>query len=123
MTDVTGFGLLGHLTEMCAASRTTAEIDFDRVPLLNQEALDYYLSEKCIPGGTNRNWASYGHHIAELSDRQRHLLADPQTSGGLLVAVAPERADDFRALAREQGMDLPFIGRMKERGEVLVEVV
>ncbi len=122
MTDVTGFGLLGHLTEMCGASQTTAEIDFAAVPLLDQAALDYYLSASCVPGGTNRNWASYGHRIGPLSDRQQHLLADPQTSGGLLVAVAPDRADDFRALVREQGMDLPFIGRMKEQEEVLVRV-
>ena len=122
MTDVTGFGLLGHLTEMCAASNTTATIDFAQVPLLDRDALDYYLSESCIPGGTKRNWASYGHRIGSLSDRQQHLLADPQTSGGLLVAVAPDRADDFRALVREQGMDWPFIGRMKEQTGVLVEV-
>ena len=122
MTDVTGFGLLGHLTEMCAASGTTAEIDFTQVPLLDREALDYYLAEQCIPGGTNRNWDSYGHHIAELSDRQRHLLADPQTSGGLLVAVAPDRADYFLDLARREGFDLPFIGHMTERREKLVYV-
>lgn len=122
MTDVTGFGLLGHLAEMCAASNTTAEIDFAQVPLLDPAALDYYLSESCIPGGTNRNWDSYGHRIGQLTDRQKYLLADPQTSGGLLVAVDPDRANDFRALVREQGMDLPFIGRMGAQRGVLVEV-
>jgi len=122
MTDVTGFGLLGHLTEMCEASDVSALIHFERVPLLDKEAIDYYLDEKCIPGGTNRNWDSYGHKIGHLTDRQRHILCDPQTSGGLLVAVDETALEDFYALIEEEGLELEAIGKMTERGAHLVEI-
>jgi len=98
MTDVTGFGLLGHLSELCEGSNLQARINFDKVPKL--DVLDEYLAQKCIPGGTNRNWASYGHKInegPELSFRTT-ILADPQTSGGLLVAIDPAFTEDFEKL-------------------------
>jgi selenide,water dikinase len=122
MTDVTGFGLLGHLTEMCEASNLTAIIEMDKVPLLNKPALDFYLSEKCIPGGTIRNFDSYGHKIAPLNDYQKHILCDPQTSGGLLVAVLPEHEAEFLAEAKSQGFDLEAIGTFVELEEKLVKV-
>jgi selenide, water dikinase len=123
MTDVTGFGLLGHLTEMCEASDLTAIVQFDKVPLLDKTALDYYLSEKCIPGGTVRNFDSYGHKIAPMTDYQKHLLCDPQTSGGLLVAVLPEHENDFLAEAKTQGFDLEALGYFIAKSEksVIVE--
>lgn len=102
MTDVTGFGLLGHLSEMCEGSNLQAVVDFDKVPKL--KVIDKYLDQNSIPGGTNRNWASYGHKIGAITDRQRHILADPQTSGGLLVAVEPEFATAFEALLKENGI-------------------
>lgn len=98
MTDVTGFGLLGHLSELCEGSNLQARINFDKVPKL--DVLDEYLAQKCIPGGTNRNWASYGHKInegPELNFRTT-ILADPQTSGGLLVAIDPAFTEDFEKL-------------------------
>lgn len=122
MTDVTGFGLLGHLSEMCEASNLTARIRFAGIPRLDPEVLDVYLAEKCIPGGTNRNWASYGHRIAPLSDHQRNVLADPQTSGGLLVAVDPAHAEDFENLTAAQGLSLTSFGAFEDRGEHLVVV-
>jgi selenide,water dikinase len=117
MTDVTGFGLLGHLTEMCAASKVAAEIDFGRVSLLDEEVIHYYLQEQCIPGGTHRNWDSYGHLIGELTDTQRFILCDPQTSGGLLVAVDPARQTAFEAITLEQGLQLQPIGRITQKGD------
>lgn len=124
MTDVTGFGLLGHLTEMCEASGLSALVEFDKVPFLGLDILDYYLSEKCIPGGTHRNWDSYGHKIATLPDRRRFLLCDPQTSGGLLVAVEPEMEADFQAEAAALGLSLSAIGHVTGRKkEYCVEVV
>lgn len=102
MTDVTGFGLLGHLAEMCEGSRLQAVIEFDKVPKI--DVLNEYLEQNCVPGGTNRNWASYGHKIGELNDRQRNILADPQTSGGLLVAVEHGYEKEFEALLHEQGI-------------------
>lgn len=122
MTDVTGFGLLGHLSEMCEASNTTAIVHFDKVPFLDKDILDHYLNEKCIPGGTHRNWSSYGHKIAPLPEHQRFLLADPQTSGGLLVAVEAGEEIAFLAEARKLGMELNALGIMKERKEYLVKV-
>ena len=102
MTDVTGFGLLGHLVEMCEGSKLQALVEFDKVPKMDM--LDSYLDQKSIPGGTNRNWTSYGHHIAELTDRQKYILADPQTSGGLLVAIEPAHANDFEAILRKNNI-------------------
>ena len=112
MTDITGFGLLGHLVEMCAGSGVRAEIDFDRIPLIAD--LSYYLEQECSPGGTRRNWDSYGPQIGSLSDDQRALLCDPQTSGGLLVAVDPQGAP----------LDYPKIGRLCPADDtgVLVQV-
>lgn len=122
MTDVTGFGLLGHLSEMCEASGLSAEVTFDKVPLLDRTMLDEYLDMGCVPGGTHRNWASYGHKIAPVPDHRRNILCDPQTSGGLLVAVDPVQADAFIGLCAAEGMKVETFGRMVERKEVLVSV-
>lgn len=123
MTDVTGFGLLGHLSEMCEASQASAVVQFDQVPTIDRAILDFYLEKKCVPGGTNRNWDSYGHKIAGVSDLQRHILADPQTSGGLLVAVAPGHEADFEKVAAAQGFDLKPLGFLIEKQAVAVTVV
>ena len=123
MTDVTGFGLLGHLREMCEASETTAVVHFEKVPLLDDEAIRYYLSENCIPGGTHRNWSSYGDVVGSISEEQKYILCDPQTSGGLLVAVDPSQVQDFLSVTQKAGLNLEPIGQMKARGEKLIEVV
>ncbi|MEL6669914.1 MAG: selenide, water dikinase SelD [Bacteroidota bacterium] len=122
MTDVTGFGLLGHLTEMCAASETSAVIEMDQVPLIDAAILDHYLDQGAIPGGTCRNWDSYGHKVGPISERSRNLLADPQTSGGLLVSVRPAEVQNIQTLLQEEGLYAQPIGRMVDRGENLVEV-
>lgn len=122
MTDVTGFGLLGHLTEMCEAGNVTAKIDFDKVPFIDKKILDDYLEKGCIPGGTKRNWASYGHKIGEITEHQKHLLCDPQTSGGLLVAVEADKENDFRELMASHGLDLEALGHIVEKEEYLVTV-
>jgi selenide, water dikinase len=113
MTDVTGFGLLGHLTEMCEGSNLSAEVYFDKVPVL-PEALEY-LAQKAIPGGTHRNFDSYGHKIEELTSDQKHLLCDPQTSGGLLVAVAPEGRDEVLAVFSKHDLQLKPLGILKHK--------
>lgn len=102
MTDVTGFGLLGHLSELCEGSNLQAVIEFDKVPKI--DIIDQYLAQNSIPGGTNRNWASYGHKIGELTERQKHILADPQTSGGLLVAVEETHCKKFENVLLENGI-------------------
>lgn len=109
MTDVTGFGLLGHLVEMADGSGLTAELDAAAVPVLPGVA--QYLAAGCVPGGTLRNFDSYGARISALSDDQKHLLCDPQTSGGLLVAVTPAGEATFLAVAQQAGFDLKPIDR------------
>ena len=124
MTDVTGFGLLGHLTEMCRASGTSATVRLADVPLIDEAVLDHYLEEGCIPGGTKRNWASYGDAVELSSDRAKWLLADPQTSGGLLCSVDAGAVDAFVALCGEHGHSVTSLGVMKEVSEgALVTVV
>jgi len=121
MTDVTGFGLLGHLVEMADGSGLSAEIDFSAVPRL--PGVEHYLEQGCVPGGTLRNFDSYGERIAPLPELCKLLLCDPQTSGGLLVAVSPEGEGEFLAVAAELGLDLAPIGRLVERQNYAVEVL
>jgi selenide, water dikinase len=113
MTDVTGFGLMGHLLELCEGSGLSADVRFEDVPLIS--AARRYAEQGCLPGGTDRNFESYGHHLSEMSDLQRGLLCDPQTSGGLLLAVEPEAVDAVRAVARGEGIELTPFGRLVER--------
>ncbi|MCT9125040.1 selenide, water dikinase SelD [Cupriavidus gilardii] len=117
MTDVTGFGLLGHLVEMADGSGLSAQLDHAAVPLL--PGVREYVAAGCVPGGTQRNFASYGHRIGcvhgELDAEWRAILCDPQTSGGLLVAVEPAGEQEFLAAAAECGLALECIGEMTER--------
>ena len=118
MTDVTGFGLLGHLTEVCEGSNLSAEIEFEKVSRF--EFLLEYLNQKSTPGGTQRNWDSYGAKIAPLDDEQRAILADPQTSGGLLVSVDKNHAADFERFLENKGIQLKPFGRLLQRGDRVV---
>ncbi|MCC7465942.1 MAG: selenide, water dikinase SelD [Saprospiraceae bacterium] len=122
MTDVTGFGLLGHLSEMCEASYASASLNFHAVPTIDRNILDLYLDQKCVPGGTIRNWDSYGHKVEGASDYQQKILADPQTSGGLLVAVAPGHEAEFEALAAHHGFHLKPFGIITEKTTALITV-
>lgn len=108
MTDVTGFGLLGHLLEMCAGNGLGAEVYRDAVPLLPD--VNRYLALGCAPGGSRRNYDSYRQQLGKISERDVQILLDPQTSGGLLVAVRPEAEGEFLATAREEGLALSAIG-------------
>jgi selenide,water dikinase len=114
LTDVTGFGLLGHLLELARGAKLSAQLDMARIPLLpgvEQLAHDGYFT-----GASGRNWDAYGMDVelgANVSDTQRVLLTDPQTSGGLLVACDPDSADEVLALfAREGFGHAAVIGRM-----------
>jgi selenide,water dikinase len=110
MTDVTGFGLLGHLIELCEASGLRAEVRYEAVPRL--DALPRYLDLQTLPGGTTRNFRSYGHKVGPLTDEQRAVLCDPQTSGGLLVAVDPAGREEFRRVVRTRGLELESLGNL-----------
>ena len=111
MTDVTGFGLLGHLIEMAEGSDCVGELNFSKVPVI-PEAREY-ISLNAIPGGTKRNWKSYNHKVSILTDEQRTLLCDPQTSGGLLIAVSPEHAPHLEMILIEYHIEVHCIGNMR----------
>lgn len=123
MTDVTGFALLGHLVEMAEGSGLSAEVDFDKVPVIINDIKDY-IEQKSIPGGTHRNWDSYGEKIGAVTDFQKALLADPQTSGGLLVAVHENAVNEVIQIFKTNGLEkfITPIGRLKLQEEKIVTV-
>jgi selenide,water dikinase len=124
MTDVTGFGLLGHGLEMCRGSGLQARIRFDALPLLSGVADLARIPYRT--GAAGRNWASYAEEVAlapDTADWKRDLLCDPQTSGGLLVAVAPEGATKILELLRAAGFGrAALIGEMRD-GPPGIEIV
>ncbi|WP_026259941.1 selenide, water dikinase SelD [Segetibacter koreensis] len=126
MTDVTGFGLLGHLAEMCEGSNVSAQLNLNKIPLLTND-LKMYIYLQSVPGGTNRNWDSYGGKISFAENIDKNyataLLADPQTSGGLLIAVDANAADEVQDLLQEYGLYNTPIGRTAEQKETLITVL
>jgi selenide,water dikinase len=122
MTDVTGFGLLGHLNELCRGSRLAARVTLKDVPLLpNVEAL---AAGGFITGASGRNWAGYGRDVTlvDVSDLHKALLTDPQTSGGLLVSCSPPVADEVLSIFRAEGFDrAAIIGRLEPGQGIRVE--
>jgi selenide,water dikinase len=121
LTDVTGFGLLGHLLEMCEASDVSAEISFAKVPKLAEAEI--LLEKGCIPGGTKRNLASYGAKIQGGSDTEKHWLADPQTSGGLLISVQKEAAEKFETFAKNHGLILKPFGEVVKKQSRAISIL
>jgi selenide,water dikinase len=117
MTDVTGFALMGHLIEMCEGSGVKAKVNFDVIPFL--EPVKEYLEAGCVPGGTLRNFDSYGDKLAPMSEEQRNLLCDPQTSGGLLIAVKPESEAELSTLLSREGLYAQPIGELVEESRMI----
>ncbi len=115
MTDVTGFGLAGHLLEICRGSQLSAQVDLGHLPLI--ESAVQWAREGVATGASTRNWAAYGAEVdwpAQSPDWQRTLLTDPQTSGGLLVSCAPEAADAVLQAFRGDGFaQAAVVGRMQ----------
>jgi len=120
LTDVTGFGLLGHLCEVCEGSGLSAEIKFDDVPKFN--FLHEYIQQKSMPGGTTRNWESYGSKISHVTDEQKAVLADPQTSGGLLIVVDEPHAKEFEKFADKRGFALRPFGKLTNQINTIITV-
>ena len=110
MTDVTGFGLAGHLLELCDASALAVTLDFQNIKKL-PHTLDY-LHQGCIPGGSLRNFEAFGHRLPVVDAQTQHLLCDPQTSGGLLISVAAEAKNVVEQLLTEQQLSAESIGRL-----------
>jgi selenide,water dikinase len=116
VTDVTGFGLLGHALEMARGSGLTVELSVSAAPLL--PGVEALAQAGVRTGASTRNWAGYGGDIdgaQALSDWRRDLMTDPQTSGGLLIAVAPGHADAVLDLVRREGFGrAAVVGRMAQ---------
>ena len=114
VTDVTGFGLAGHLLEMCRGSHLAAQVDFSSIPII-AEARDW-ARQGVATGASDRNWNGYGHEVEFRGEAwQQKLLSDPQTSGGLLVACAPEAEKSVLEVFRQQGFaEARTIGKLLE---------
>jgi selenide,water dikinase len=113
LTDVTGFGLAGHLLEICRGSTLAAEIRFDALPIV-PEAREW-LEQGVATGGSDRNWSGYGHEVRlpeTFEDWKKKLLTDPQTSGGLLVACAPQAQEQVLSEFGRHGFPAAVIGRL-----------
>jgi selenide, water dikinase len=123
LTDVTGFGLLGHLLEIAKGSHAAARVRWDAVPLL-PGAMDL-AREGTVTGASARNWTGYGAKVklgARMGEAEKAILTDPQTSGGLLVSCAPEAADRVLEIFRAEGFgQAAVIGEIAE-GEPEVRV-
>jgi selenide,water dikinase len=127
MTDVTGFGLLGHLTEMCEGSGVQATLWYNKIPVICPE-ISSLIDAQAIPGGTTRNLKSYRHKI-NIADKDNQmkilsLLADPQTSGGLLIAVNPDAIGEVKQalLAHQLDAFTDPVGRIVEGSNHLISV-
>ncbi|MBA4708591.1 selenide, water dikinase SelD [Aquitalea aquatica] len=123
LTDVTGFGLLGHLLEICKGAGLQAQVEMAAVPLI--PAARPFAEQGYGPGAIERNQASFGQHVrfaAGLPDWQQRVLADPQTSGGLLVAVAAEQAPAVLAAFQAAGFDHAAVIGQLQAGEAEIVV-
>jgi len=128
MTDVTGFGLAGHLVEMADGSGLSATLHFDKIPLIDSD-IRYYIDQKSVPGGTERNLKAYGHKI-NIQGNNNHefvltIMADPQTSGGLLIAVAPDAEEELTDLLKVHFLDsvTDSIGYFTEQQQYAVRLI
>lgn len=121
MTDITGFGLLGHLIEMCEGSDASAEIEYAKVSLIKN--LSHYISQMIYPDNTMRNWQSYEKKVEGVGFEPLLTLCDPQTSGGLLVSVDPAAQNAFESFSQSQGLTLTPLGRITPKAEKVVKVI
>jgi selenide,water dikinase len=106
LTDITGFGLAGHLLEMARGAKCTVHLDWPQVPLL--PGVKELAQQGCITGASGRNWQGYGAEVAlpsHFSEVDQNLLTDPQTSGGLLVACAPDSVDEVLTIFKQHGFE------------------
>ena len=121
LTDVTGFGFAGHLIEMCQGGGLSAIIDPAAIPEL--PGLDDYITQDCVPGGTQRNFDALRDGLPTLASRELAVLCDPQTSGGLLVAVSPSAVEDVQQLLTERAIPSTVVGsfRPNENGKSMIQ--
>ncbi len=126
MTDVTGFGLLGHLLEMAEGSSLHAVLQYSKIPVLS--AAKEYLAQRIVPDATYRNWNSYSSKVAFAPGvnvmEAFSVLPDPQTNGGLLISVAPDAVPEVHAILKDFGLTdfMEPIGMMKMAGDKTITV-
>ena len=120
MTDVTGFGLLGHLIEMCEGSNLSAEIEYGKVPLMKN--IRDYAAKMIYPDITFRNWKSYEKKVSGIGPESLLTLCDPQTSGGLLVAVDPRYEKAFINFTKKHHLDINNLGVIQPKSPILVAI-
>lgn len=120
MTDITGFGLLGHLIEVCEGSGVSAEINYASVPVIKN--LAYYTGKMIYPDNTMRNWQSYEPKVDGIGMESLITLCDPQTSGGLLVCVEAEKKAEFEKFCQNEGLQLLPIGTTTPKKEKTILV-
>lgn len=113
MTDVTGFGLLGHLLEVCEGSKLSAEINYSKIPLIRN--LSSYTTKMIYPDNTMRNWQSFEGKVTGIGSESLLTLCDPQTSGGLLVCVDANHAETFERKASEHALSLKPFGKLVDK--------
>ncbi len=111
MTDITGFGLIGHLVELCEGSNLTAEINTLNVPLLPN--LKFYMDKFCVPDNTYRNWNAYEKKVLGIDAETFLTMNDPQTNGGLLISVDPGFENDFLNQVKGKNKTATEIGILK----------
>lgn len=127
MTDVTGFGLLGHLIEMADGSGLGAEVYYNKLQIL--DGAKEYLAQRIVPDATYRNWNSYSAQVGFETGvdvmQAFSILPDPQTNGGMLISVAPESVDEVKALFEANGLNgfIEPIGKMTAKGEKIIRVM
>ena len=121
MTDVTGFGLLGHLLELCEGSGVSAVIDYQKIPVFG-EAIEY-MREGAIPGGTFRNWSSFSDKLILPDQELRNILCDPQTSGGLLISVDENYSEVVEALLKGENLISHSFGYLTDKDVELIKVI
>ena len=114
LTDITGFGLAGHLLEVCRGSNLGAEVEFDSLPVIAEAA--QWAKQGIATGASERNWSGYGRDVdlpKDFPDWKRKLLTDPQTSGGLLAACAPDAVQEVLRKFSEEKFEAAIIGSLR----------
>ncbi len=121
MTDVTGFGLIGHLLEVCEGSKLSAEISYSKIPLIKN--LSTYTAKMIYPDNTMRNWQSFEGKVTGIGSESLLTLCDPQTSGGLLVCVDAKHATEFERKANEQKLSLQAFGKLIDKAPAHITIL
>lgn len=121
MTDVTGFGLIGHTIEMADGSGLSAELNYREIPLMN--GVSEFAAQMIYPDNTMRNWKAFSEKVSGISGESLLTLCDPQTNGGLLISVDKEGFKNITDLLEAEGQFYCHIGQLVTKGEKTIEII